>query len=201
MMLAVLAVPLAPASPCAAHAALVATSPVRDEVIGYAPREVVLAFSEPGFPVAGRVQVLGPDGKMINNGEPVLDGATMRIPVRVPDKPLGTYLVSYRVASADSHPIAGSFAYSAGAPSATAPQGAGGADRPGRVLVPAAKYASYLGLVLAVGPVLLVATMWPRRLSRRGATVMAFTRGWSPRPRPAPGWDRPRTWSGRGSAS
>ncbi|MFI7068889.1 copper resistance CopC/CopD family protein [Micromonospora sediminicola] len=175
VVLACLGVPLAPASPAGAHAALVAATPVRDEVIGHAPREVVLTFSEPVSPVAGRVQVLAPDGKKINTGEPVVDGATMRIPVRVPDRPLGTYLVSYRVVSADSYPIAGSFAYSAGAPSATLPQGADGADRPGRALVPAAKYAGYLGLVLAVGPVLLAATMWPRRRSRRPATVAAFT--------------------------
>ncbi|MCZ7379814.1 copper resistance CopC/CopD family protein [Micromonospora sp. WMMC250] len=175
VVVACLGVGLAPPRPAAAHAALVATTPVRDEVIGYTPREVVVTFTEAVSPVAGRVQVLAPDGRKINTGEPVVSGATMRIPVRTPDKPLGTYLVSYRVVSADSHPIAGSFAYSAGAPSATPPQpAADGSERSATALVAAAKYTGYLGLVLAVGPVLLLTTMWPRRRSRRAATILAF---------------------------
>ncbi|MEH0934526.1 copper resistance CopC/CopD family protein, partial [Micromonospora psammae] len=176
LLLAMLCVPLAPARPAAAHAVLVATSPVRDAVVGAAPREVLVTFTERVSPVSGRVRVLGPDGRQVHTGEPVVEGATMRIPVRVPERPLGTYLVSYRVVSADGHPVAGSFTYSAGAPSATPPQPRADADdAPRDALVPVAKYLGYLGLVVTVGPVLLAATIWPRRRSRRGAAVMAYT--------------------------
>ncbi|QDY11734.1 copper resistance protein CopC [Micromonospora sp. HM134] len=170
-LLALLSVPLAPATPAAAHAALVATSPVRDAVIGSPPGEVVLVFSESVSPVVGRVQVLGPDGRRVTAGEPVADGATLRIPVRVPDRPLGTYLVSYRVISADSHPVAGSFAYSAGAPSATPPEPVSVDERPSGGWTPAARYVGYLGLVLAVGPTLFGAARWPRRRRRRAVTA------------------------------
>ncbi|MFJ6198050.1 copper resistance CopC/CopD family protein [Micromonospora sp. NPDC092111] len=174
-LLALLSVPVTPASPAAAHAALVATSPVRDAVVSAPPAEVVLTFSEGIAPVAGRVQVLGPDGKRVDLGEPVVRGATVRIPVRVPDRPLGTYLVSYRVISADSHPVAGSFAYSAGAPSATPPRPATErGERPAGALTPVARYAGYLGLVLTVGPTLLAAARWPRRRSRRGVARVAY---------------------------
>ncbi|MFI9638604.1 copper resistance protein CopC [Micromonospora sp. NPDC051925] len=171
LLLALLSVPLVPATPAAAHAALVATSPVRDAVIGAPPGEVVLVFSEAVSPVTGRVQVLGPDGRRVTVGEPVARGATLRIPVRVPDRPLGTYLVSYRVISADSHPVAGSFTYSAGAPSATPPEPVAVDERPAGALTPAARYVGYLGLVLVVGPTLLAAARWTRRRSRRAVTA------------------------------
>ncbi|TDC81344.1 copper resistance protein CopC [Micromonospora sp. KC606] len=175
LLLALLCVPLAPPAPASAHAVLVATAPARDAVISAPPSEVVLTFTEPIAPVRGRVQVLGPDGKKVHTGEPVVRGASMRIPVRVPDRPLGTYLVSYRVISADSHPVAGSFTYSAGAPSASPPRIGDGEDRqPAGALVPAAKYVGYLGLVLAVGPTLLAAGLWPRRRSRRPAAITAY---------------------------
>ncbi|WP_422756446.1 copper resistance protein CopC [Micromonospora sp. WMMD708] len=174
LLLALLSVPLTPATPAAAHAALVATSPVRDAVIGSPPAEVVLVFSESVSPVIGRVQVLGPDGRRVTAGEPVADGATLRIPVRVPDRPLGTYLVSYRVISADSHPVAGSFAYSAGAPSATPPEPVSVDERPSGAWTPAARYVGYLGLVLAVGPTLFGAVRWPRRHRRRAVTATGY---------------------------
>ncbi|WP_431924532.1 copper resistance protein CopC [Micromonospora wenchangensis] len=173
-LLALLSVPLTPATPAAAHAALVATSPVRDAVIGSPPGEVVLVFSESVSPVIGRVQVLGPDGRRVTAGEPVADGATLRIPVRVPDRPLGTYLVSYRVISADSHPVAGSFAYSAGAPSATPPEPVSVDERPSGAWTPAARYVGYLGLVLAIGPTLFGAVRWPRRHRRRAVTATGY---------------------------
>ncbi|MDG4793948.1 copper resistance protein CopC [Micromonospora sp. WMMD1082] len=175
LMLATLCAALGPAGPAAAHAVVVATTPQRDEVLGYAPREVLVTFSETIAVVPGRVQVLAPDGKRINVGEPEVRDRTLRIALRPADRPLGTYLVSYRVVSADSHPVAGSFTFAAGAPSATPlalaePE----SESPAGTLMPAAKYTGYLGLLLAVGPPLLAATMWPRRRSRRGATVTAL---------------------------
>ncbi|PZG14740.1 copper resistance protein CopC [Micromonospora craterilacus] len=175
LILASLCAALVPAGPAAAHAVVVATTPLRDEVLGYAPREVLVTFSEPIAAVPGRVQVLAPDGKRINVGAPEVRDRTMRMALRASDRPLGTYLVSYRVISADSHPVAGSFTFAAGAPSATPPlPAAAESESPAGALVPVARFVGYLGLLLAVGPPLLAATMWPRRRSRRGATVAAL---------------------------
>src|SRR3954471_19264147 len=104
MLLIGLVVLLVPAAPASAHAALIGATPAPGSIVGTAPTDIVITFSENVIPVAGRVQVLAPDGRRIS-GPPVARGAVLRIPVRTAEHPLGTYLVSYRVISADSHPV------------------------------------------------------------------------------------------------
>ncbi|HEU4347220.1 MAG TPA: CopD family protein, partial [Actinoplanes sp.] len=89
----------------------------------------------------------------------------------------GTYLVSYRVISADSHPVAGTVTYAVGAASAP-PTEAGVAetvDPVVRALIPIGKYLGYAGLVLLIGPVLVLALLWPHRLSRTGPARLVWT--------------------------
>ncbi|WP_433290695.1 copper resistance CopC/CopD family protein [Actinoplanes sp. CA-030573] len=165
---------LLPAGPASAHAALLGSTPAPGSIIGSSPSEIVVTFSEAVTPVTGRVQVLDPDGKRIS-GEPRVSGATLRIPVRRAAQPLGTYLVSYRVISADSHPVGGAITFSVGAPSA-APPAAGEAEthRSVAVATPVTRFLGYAGLTLAVGPALFLGLLWPRRRSRLGATRMAY---------------------------
>jgi copper transport protein len=167
VLLGLLASLAAPARPASAHAVLTATTPAAGAVIADEPQEIRLRFSEPVRLVPGRTQVLAPNGKRINDGDPVsAAGGTLRVALNPTDRPLGTYLVSYRVISADSHPVAGSFTFSVGAPSVAAPRPAREGAHPAvAVGVSAARYLGYAGLALTVGPVLLLATLWPRRLS------------------------------------
>jgi copper transport protein len=44
-----------------------------------------------------------------------------------------------------------------------------------RALIPVAKYLGYAGLVLLVGPALVLALLWPHRLSRRGPARVVWT--------------------------
>lgn len=173
VLLGGLSVLFGPASPASAHAVLETTSPQRGSVVQTAPSEVVLTFSESIRLVPGKNMVVGPDGNRVKIGDPKVDGRALTIPLEGGDLPRGTYLVSYRIVSADSHPVSGGFTFSVGAPSATAPQldagGAGsGTDPVVKVAVPVGKYLGYAGLVLAVGPILVLTMLWPRRLSRRG---------------------------------
>ena len=165
-----LAVLFGPAQPASAHAVLLSTSPAKGAVLSTAPAQVVLTFSESVRVVPGKVRVIGPDGKQVSEGEPSVTGADLVIPVRQDGAGRGTYLVNYRVVSADSHPIAGGFTYSVGAPSATPPAEEQGAtvDPVVQFLVAAARYLGYAGLVLVIGPVLVLTLLWPRRLSRAG---------------------------------
>lgn len=166
LLLGLLAAFMLPATPASAHAALVATTPVQGSVIGGSPKQVTLTFSEPVGIVPGKTQVIAPNGKRINVGDPVASGGVLTIEVRTADRPLGTYLVSYRIISADGHPLSGGFMFSVGAPSQTAP--AAPDDASVGALVAIAKYLGYAGLVFTVGPMLVLAVLWPRRLSMRG---------------------------------
>jgi copper transport protein len=159
---------LLPATPASAHAALVTATPEPGSVVGSAPEIITVTFSEGITPVPSRTQVLAPDGKRIT-GDVTASGATLRIEVRRPDQPLGTYLVSYRIISGDSHPVGGAMTFSVGAPSARPPDADPGSVHPSvTAAVPTGKFLGYAGLTLTIGPALLLAFLWPRRLSRRG---------------------------------
>jgi copper transport protein len=176
VLLGLAVVPALPAAPASAHAALVRTSPAQGTVVSEAPNEVVITFSEHVVPVKDKIRVVGPDGKRVDKNEPRVTGNDLRIPVRT-DVPRGTFLVSYRVISADSHPVGAGYTYSFGAASATAPQptdSAGRTDRAVAILVSSAHYVGYVGLILLAGPALILAALWPPRLSRRGPTRLAY---------------------------
>ncbi len=102
------------AAPAAAHATLVSTSPVRDEVVTTAPTEVVLRFDEPVTTGLGGVRVIGPDGRRADQGSlSSTDGdQVLRRPVAAVGR--GTYTVAFRVQSADGHTVEGSFIYHVG---------------------------------------------------------------------------------------
>jgi copper transport protein len=160
---------LVAASPANAHAELVATTPSRDSVVQQAPSQVVLTFSESITVVEGKVRVIAPDGSRADSGEPSVQDKSLLIPLR-PDGPNGTYLVTFRVLSADSHPVAGAFTYSvvlfSTPPSDT---GANATVSPAVTKAfPAVRWIGYAGLLLLVGATLVLAVLWPRRLSRRG---------------------------------
>jgi copper transport protein len=175
LSLLALALLLLPAAPASAHAVLVSSSPPPEVVLSSAPAEVVLTFSESVREVPDKIRVIGPDGSRVDREAPVFDGGTVTVEVDE-SGPRGTYLVSFRVISADGHPVAGGFTYSVGAPSAT-PQDAGGDDSDPTVslAVKIAKFLGYAGLVLIVGPVLVLSLLWPYRLSRRVPVRLVWT--------------------------
>ncbi len=163
-----------PAGPASAHAALLGSTPAPGSVVGTSPTEIVVTFSEAITPVSGRVQVIAPDGKRISENA-TATGSTLRIPIRRADRPLGTYLVSYRVISADSHPVGGALTFSVGAPSqAPAEPGAEGTHRSVTLATPVTRFLAYAGLTFTAGPVLFLALLWPRRRDRGGATKLAY---------------------------
>ncbi|MFV2113655.1 copper resistance CopC/CopD family protein [Micromonospora sp. LOL_025] len=175
LLVTVVALLIAPAGPASAHAVLVSSSPIASAVVSNGPAEVVLTFSESVRKVPGKIRVIAPDGSRADRGEATFEGTVVTVPVD-PAGARGTYLVSYRVISADSHPVSGAFTYSVGAPS-TPPVDSGDDSRADPFVsnaVKVAKYAGYAGLLLLVGPALVLAALWPRRLSRRGPARLAW---------------------------
>ena len=176
LLVTVVALLLGPASAASAHAVLVSSSPAADAVVPNAPAEVVLTFSESVRQVSGKIRVIAPDGSRADRGEPAFDGGVVTISV---DQAAGrgTYLLSYRVISADSHPVSGAFTYSVGAPS-TPPADTGTDDRTDPAVglaVKITKFLGYAGLLLLVGPLLVLSLLWPQRLARRGPARLVWT--------------------------
>ncbi len=158
---------LAPAA--SAHAVLVTANPVQNSILPTAPGQVTLQFSESVTLIAGKVRVIAPDGTRADTDQTRTSGDQVIIPLK-PGAAQGTYLVSYRVISADSHPVAGSYTYSVGRTS-TAPvdSDVAAASSPVvSVLFPIVRWIGYVGLVLLVGSVLVLALLWPQRLDRAG---------------------------------
>nr|WP_296073324.1 copper resistance protein CopC [uncultured Actinoplanes sp.] len=167
---------LGPAGPASAHAALVASDPGNGTIVPDAPNKVTLTFSEGIQLLSGKIQVLAPDGSRADQGDPTSDGSAVTIPLRSGGG-RGTYLVSYRVISADSHPVGGTITFSVGAASTppTATVNDTKVDPVVRGLIPVGKYLGYAGLVLLIGPALVLALLWPHRLSRRGPARLIWT--------------------------
>lgn len=159
---------LVPTVPASAHAGLVSSTPEAGSVLNRAPEQITLTFNEAVSAVPGRIQVIAPDGKRITDSVAVL-GTVVTIRLRRADQALGTYLVSYRMVSGDSHPIGNALIFSVGAPSTRPVETEPGSVHPTvATAVSGFKFLGYAGLTLIVGPALFLALLWPRRMSRRG---------------------------------
>ncbi|MGW1592531.1 copper resistance protein CopC [Streptomyces sp. NPDC002343] len=179
LLLAVTGALLAGASPASAHAALTGSDPAQGVVAGQAPTQVSLTFSEKVAMSDDSVRVLDPRGKPVQTGSPAnVSGTTYAVKLES-GLAKGTYTVTYQVVSADSHPVAGAYTFSVGAPSPTVVTGAGPAAGGGVVggLYAFGRYASYAGFIVLAGGAAFVLACW-----QRGAGVRAVQRlvvgGW-----------------------
>lgn len=166
VLLAGLAV-LAGAGSAGAHAALTGSDPQQDSVVEQAPKEVSLTFSEQIAVDEDAIRVLDPAGNRVDTEETPRSlgsgGAQYAVKLRA-GLPDGTFTVAYQVVSADSHPVAGAFTFSIGAPSETSaavPDQASGGGAVG-ALYGIARYLSYAGFTLLVGGAAFVLACWPR---------------------------------------
>ncbi|MFB6598485.1 copper resistance CopC/CopD family protein [Streptomyces diastaticus] len=165
VVLAALAV-LAGAGSAGAHAALTGSDPQQDSVVEQAPKEVSLTFSEQIAVDEDAIRVLDPSGNRVDTEEAPRSlgsgGAQYAVKLRA-GLPDGTFTVAYQVVSADSHPVAGAFTFSIGAPSETSasvPDQASGGGAVG-TLYGIARYLSYAGFTLLVGGAAFVLACWP----------------------------------------
>ncbi|GGK65222.1 copper resistance CopC/CopD family protein [Streptomyces flaveus] len=179
LLLAVTGALFAQAAPVSAHAALTGSDPQQGAVVDQAPSQVSLTFSEKVAMSDGSIRVLDPKGKQVDTGKTTDLGSNTHAVNLHEGLPDGTFTVTYQVVSADSHPVAGAFTFSVGAPSKTSvslsDQEAGGGVVGG--LYDFARYVSYAGFVLFVGGAAFVLACW-----QRGAGVRPMQRlvvsGW-----------------------
>lgn len=147
--LAALTVAAGLALPAHAHASLIGTDPAEGAVVAASPTAVTFRFDEPVTLPDRAVQVFDAAGAPVPADAAAADAV---VTVSLPGGLSGTYVVAWRVISADGHPIAGSLSFSVGAPSPHRIQPVV-ADAPSWVAVPLAvvQVLLYLGLFIAVG--------------------------------------------------
>ncbi|MYU25423.1 copper resistance protein CopC/CopD [Streptomyces sp. SID8352] len=162
LLLAAACALLVGAGPAAAHAALTTADPAQGSVVEKAPARVTLSFSESISVDADSLRVLDPGGERVDTGDPTGSGRTYTVKLR-PDLSDGTYTVAYQVVSADSHPVAGAYTFSIGAPSETTVQisGRGADDGPIGWLYGLGRYVSYAGFIVLAGGAAFVLACWP----------------------------------------
>ncbi len=105
------------AAPAWAHAVLEGTKPANGSVFSVAspPRSVSMHFGESVGVKLGAVRVYDEHGKLIDSGTPEHpggDGSTVQ--ASLPKLGDGTYVVTWRVISADTHPVEGAFTFRVG---------------------------------------------------------------------------------------
>ncbi|MDO5504179.1 MAG: copper resistance protein CopC, partial [Actinomycetia bacterium] len=85
------------------HAMLLSSSPQDGEQLG-STEEVSLTFNEDISPDFVQLEVRGPDG-VVSVADPTVDGAVVTQPIEPTSA--GEHVLSYRVVSADGHPVSG----------------------------------------------------------------------------------------------
>ncbi|MFI9754617.1 copper resistance CopC/CopD family protein [Streptomyces collinus] len=179
LLLAAACALLAAAGPASAHAAVTGSDPGQGAVVDKAPARISLTFSEQVAMSDDSLRVLDPEGKRVDTGKPAnVSGTTYAVPLHsgLPD---GTYTVAYQVVSADSHPVAGAYTFSIGAPSKTSVSVSGQSADDGVVgwLYGFGRYVSYAGFIVMAGGAAFVLACW-----RRGSGVRPVQRfvvsGW-----------------------
>lgn len=181
---------LALAWPSAAvgHAVLTHSTPHRGQSVDHVPPRVEFDFNEPVEVGFGSVRVFDEDGERVDRGKIVRPGESARsVGVQLRDGlGRGLYTGTYRVISADGHPVSGGFTFAVG----TALPAGGNAPSVAELLEesdagPAVEAAygvirglHYAALLFLVGALVVGAVVWPRaglpmRWPRRTAIAAA----------------------------
>ena len=147
------------AAPASAHATLLSSDPAEGEVVAEAPDVVTFTFSETVSLTDDSIQVFDAAGESV---EASASGEDEIVTADLPDDLAnGTYVVAWRVVSADGHPISGSLTFSIGAPSETVvpPDVDSGATAGTKADLGLAQGLGYAGLLVAAGLVVFCAWM------------------------------------------
>lgn len=168
---------IAAAGPASAHATVVRSTPADGANLSRTPATVSITFDEPVGLRPGYLQVINSTGTRVDAGlatHPGGDGTTVSVALR-PQKPgPAGYLASYRVISADSHPVSGVIRFTVGGgTTVTAAPATPATSKTVSVLLDIVTALSYLGLVLAGGAWVLISRTGVLTARRARITVRA----------------------------
>ena len=168
------------AAPASAHATVVGADPADGTRLQSAPSTVTVSFDESvGLGSIGYLHVTDQTGKRVDAGaayHPGGDGTKIADKL-TPGLADGTYTESYRVVSADSHPVAGVIRFVVGKGALTAATVSSSTVNHGlSVVFDVVRWLSWAGLALLGGAWLLL-TVWPQGRDDRGARGIVWS-GW-----------------------
>lgn len=130
------------------HASIISTSPTSGAVLQRAPEMVVLTFNEPVAVTV--IRLFDSQGHQLPTESIQGRHEKLHIPVPSADKQ-GTYLLSWRIVSADGHPVGGTLDFSIGAPSNTTGAPLSTASTARDIFIWLFRWLGYLSLFAAVG--------------------------------------------------
>jgi copper transport protein len=174
------------ASPAFAHAVLLQTIPGEGAVLTTPPKMVSLRYNEQVTVNPGAIRVYDAKSNRVDSGTVSANGDTVQVAVR-PHLADGAYVVTWRVISADTHPIEGAFTFQVGlAANATAPNVTGLAqnllhnqkgDQTVGVVYGILRGTLYAGVALLLGAVAFAAFIWPGARGLRRTAHLLWA-GW-----------------------
>jgi copper transport protein len=164
--LAALVPALAPGN-AVAHAVLTGTDPPSGTVLKTQPEQVEFQFTEPVEGAFGAIRVFDRKAARAEQGDAFHpDDAGSRLAARLrPDLAQGTYTATYRVISADGHPVSGGLLFSVGKATAAASvsellgdTGTGGPTT--QIGFGASRAIQYGATALAIGAMIFLLVVW-----------------------------------------
>jgi copper transport protein len=177
---------VAAATPAFAHATLEQTSPTAGQVLNRPPKAVTLTFSESVEVALGAIRAYNSRGDRIDIGEAAHPGGQQsRVRVDLPNLDDDSYVVTWRVISADAHPVRGAFTFQVGAGAAAgniqslserllADQGG---DQTVGLLYAVARFTVFASLALLIGAAAFLVLVWPGGRESLGAARLVWA-GW-----------------------
>jgi copper transport protein len=166
-LLAALFALVAPAS-ASAHAVLKGTEPTSGATVKNEPSQIVFRFSEPVEGNFGAIQIYGRQGQRVESGDsyhPGGRGPELGTKLK-PGLRKGSYTATYRVISADGHPVSGGLVFSIGRASATGAtvsdllKQRGSAGHVTQVAYGVTRGLQYASIAFAIGAVFFVLAIW-----------------------------------------
>jgi len=100
--------------PAAAHSGTTGSDPADGATVDVAPDAVSLTFNEAPQALGTEVAVVGPDGATVSEGVTTVADVTVTQALSA-TRPAGTYVIQWRVTSADGHPLSGELTFTASA--------------------------------------------------------------------------------------
>ena len=148
------------------------------------PAAVTLTFNERVEAAAlGGVRVFDSRAQRVDVGSPTHSDGGRKVRAPLPNLKDGTYVVTWRVVSADGHPVRGAFTFSSGPPT-TAKQAQGlaqrlltdqGGDAAVGILFAIMRFGAFAGLAVLIGGAAFLAWVWRAGRGEKRARTIVWT--------------------------